>query len=222
MLITFEGIDCSGKETQSNALVENLKNAGKTVIKFSFPCYDTPTGKIISGPYLGKNQESYFDEPSKVDPRVASLYFAADRLFNIDKIKNALKQYDYVIIDRYVYSNMAHQGCKLPEKEQDKFFDFIEMLEFEHLNLPKPDLVIFLRLRCETVVELLKKRKEKSDGHERDLTYLRKAERTYLKLSRRFGFKKIYCEKSGNIDSVEAISKKVLKALEEYERSNKK
>ena len=220
MLITFEGIDCSGKETQSNALIENLKKQGKSVIKFSFPCYESPTGKIISGPYLGKNMESYFEEPSKVDPYVASLYFAADRLYNIKKIKDALRKYDYVIIDRYVYSNMAHQGCKLSSKKQDEFFDFIESIEFEHLKLPKPDLVIFLRLRCETVLKLLKLRKEKQDGHERDLRYLKNAEKTYLKLCNRFGFKKIYCEKMGNIDNIESISKKVLKILNDYERKN--
>ena len=54
MLITFEGTDCSGKETQTNLLVESLKKMGKSVKKFSFPCYDSPTGEIIAGPYLGK------------------------------------------------------------------------------------------------------------------------------------------------------------------------
>lgn len=220
MLITFEGIDCSGKETQSNALIENLKKQGKSVIKFSFPCYDSPTGQIISGPYLGKNMPSYFDEPSKVDPYVASLYFAADRLYNIKKIKDALKRFDYVIIDRYVYSNMAHQGCKLSPSKRNAFFDFIETLEFQHLKLPKPDLVIFLRLKCETVLKLLKLRKEKQDGHEKDLNYLKNAEKTYLTLSNKFGFKKIYCEKMGNIESIETISQKVLNALKDYERKN--
>ncbi|MBQ8234327.1 MAG: thymidylate kinase, partial [Bacilli bacterium] len=53
-LIVIEGTDCSGKETQTNLLIEKLKNDGYNTYKFSFPMYDTPTGKIVGGPYLGK------------------------------------------------------------------------------------------------------------------------------------------------------------------------
>lgn len=222
MLITFEGTDCSGKETQSNLLAERLKKEGKSVKKFCFPCYGTPTGEIIAGPYLGKKGSSFFDSPSHLGPKVASLYFAADRAFNIDPIKKALKKYDYVIIDRYVYSNMAHQGCKLSKKQREEFFDFIRTLEFELLKLPKPDLMIFLYLSASSVQSLLAQRSEKKDAHESDAKYLKRAESTYLDLCKKFGFKKVVCEKNQKILSKTEISDKIFNILKNYERQNKK
>lgn len=222
MLITFEGTDCSGKETQSNLLVEALKNCGKSVKKFSFPCYDSPTGKIIAGPYLGKNGDPFFKSPSTLDPKVASLYFVADRVYNIEPIKKALKKYDCVIIDRYVYSNMAHQGCKLQKKDRSDFFNFIDRLEFDLLKLPKPDLVIFLYLSIPCISSLLNKRNEKQDAHECDKTYLKRAEQTYLELCKKYNFKKILCEKNGKLLSKQEISGKILQIIKKYERQNKK
>ena len=88
-LIVIEGTDCSGKETQSNLLVSALNEKGIKTEKFCFPYYESATGKIVAGPYLGKKDycEGYFAEgATNVDPKVASLYFAADRKYNINKI----------------------------------------------------------------------------------------------------------------------------------------
>ena len=94
-LIVIEGTDCSGKETQTNKLMERLKRDGHKVFKFSFPSYDSPTGRIIGGPYLGKDYicESWFEEGAiNVNPKVASLYYAADRLYNMPKIIEKYEQ----------------------------------------------------------------------------------------------------------------------------------
>ena len=145
-LILIEGTDCSGKETQSKLLKNKIEKDNKTCVYFSFPNYDSPTGKIVGGPYLGKEEisHSYFSEGAvNVNPKVASLYFAADRLYNLETLKKLLKENDYVILDRYTYSNMAHQGEK--EKNKNKrceIYNFIYELEFNLLNLIKPDLVI--------------------------------------------------------------------------------
>ena len=91
-LIVIEGTDCSGKQTQTDILVENLKKLGVKAISFSFPNYASPTGKIIGEAYLGKHSESYFTEGiENVDPRISSLYYAADRAYNIDIIKKHLE-----------------------------------------------------------------------------------------------------------------------------------
>ena len=85
-IILIEGTDCSGKETQSNILEENLIKDGYKVFKMSFPVYDSPTGKIVGGPYLGKESISsgWFKEgANNVPAKVASLYYAADRLYNV-------------------------------------------------------------------------------------------------------------------------------------------
>ena len=87
-IIVIEGTDCSGKETQSVLLEKKLKEQGKKCIKFSFPMYDTPTGKVVGGAYLGKEEisKSYFEEGAvNVDPYVVCLYYAADRKYNINK-----------------------------------------------------------------------------------------------------------------------------------------
>ena len=90
-IIVIEGIDCSGKQTQVELLMDKLNNSGKRCEWFSFPMYNTPTGKIVGGPYLGKSEicQSYFKEgPTGVDPYISCLYYAADRKYNINKILN--------------------------------------------------------------------------------------------------------------------------------------
>ena len=88
-LIVIEGTDCSGKETQATRLLERLLGENIRISRYSFPNYDSPTGKIVGGPYLGKSYicDSWFKEgATNVPPKVASLYFAADREYNIDEI----------------------------------------------------------------------------------------------------------------------------------------
>ena len=99
------------------------------VKKYSFPNYNSTTGKIIGGPYLGKDYicDGWFNEgASNVDPMVSSLYYAADRKYNIWVILEDLKNGFNVVLDRYVYSNMAHQVGKLKTKdEREKMFSWI-------------------------------------------------------------------------------------------------
>ena len=131
-LIVIEGTDCSGKETQTNLVLKKLRENNILIQKFSYPNYNSPTGKIVGGPYLGKKEisVSYFDEgASHVEPKVASLYYAADRKYNIDKITFLLENGMNVIIDRYVYSNMAHQGGKI-ENLKCKELNIIRFLAF--------------------------------------------------------------------------------------------
>ena len=94
-LIVIEGTDSSGKTTQSKLLEENLNKKGIKSVLLSFPMYDTPTGRIISGPLLGKTGESYFNEDaSKIDPKIACLYYAADRYNSLDIIKDYCTLYN--------------------------------------------------------------------------------------------------------------------------------
>ena len=119
-IIVIEGTDCSGKETQSKLLENKLIEIGLKCIRFEFPNYDSPTGKIVGGAYLGKEEisKSLFAEGApNVDPYIACLYYAADRKYNIGKINKYLDDGYCVIIDRYTTSNMAHQGGKIHDKE---------------------------------------------------------------------------------------------------------
>src|SRR5574344_1153867 len=186
-LIVIEGTDCSGKETQSNMLLERLKSNGIKCEKYSFPNYNSPTGKIIGGPYLGKSYicEGWFPEgAAQVDPMVASFYFIADRKYNIPKINFLLANGCNVILDRYTYSNMAHQGGKeTDEVKRNKLYDTLETLEFGIAELPHADIKIFLHMPYEQALILKKNRNEAPDQHESSKEHLINAESAYLEIA---------------------------------------
>lgn len=208
-LIVIEGTDCSGKETQSNLLVEYLNSIGHKTKKFCFPNYNSATGKIIAGPYLGKDGylPPLFEEgASNVDPYCATLLFAMDRKYNIKEILNVLNEGYNVVLDRYVDSNMAHQGAKLESKDQEQMFYFIETLEYQLLKLPKADLPILLYMPIWASKKLKANRPEKPDQHEQDEKYLQKSEDTYLKIAKRRGSKIIECTNGNDILSIKEIS----------------
>lgn len=210
-LIVIEGTDCSGKETQSNLLIEKLKKENIRIEKFSFPNYNSPTGKIIGGPYLGKSYicEGWFEEGApNVDPKVSALYYAADRLYNIDKINFLLDNGVNVILDRYVFSNMAHQGGKIEnEKERNEMYEWLENLEFNLLNLPKPDIGLFLHMPFECSLELKKNREEELDQNEKDKNHLINAENAYKEVAKKYDFYTIECNEGSRIKTIEEINK---------------
>ena len=218
-LLVIEGTDGSGKETQSKKLVEYLKSLNIKVKSYSFPIYASATGRIVGGPYLGKKEigESYFEETSAgVDPLVSSLYYAADRRYNFLKdIESELYKNDIVILDRYIMSNMGHQAGKAKTiKERNKILKFIETLEFDLCELPRPDKVIFLHMPFEATKELRKSR-EAGDGNENSESHLRHAEKTYVDIAKLYNWHYINCIKTkkysslSDIKSVDEISLEV-------------
>lgn len=207
-LIVIEGTDCSGKETQTKLVLKRLREDNILIQNFSYPNYNSPTGKIVGGPYLGRKEisASYFDEGSShVEPKVASLYYAADRKYNIDKITFLLENGMNVIIDRYVYSNMAHQGGKIEDlNERQEMYNFLEKLEFDLLELPRPDIAVFLHMPLRFSLELRSLR-EDLDGHEKDINHLKNAEKAYIEIASRYNFDVIECA-NDKIRTVEDIN----------------
>ena len=216
-LIVVEGTDCSGKETQTNLLMKDLVQKGMRVEKFSFPNYQSPTGKIIGGPYLGKSYigDSWFNEgPTKVDPKVAALYYAADRKYNIYKITFLLENGVNVILDRYVYSNMAHQGGKISDRtEREKVYSWLETLEFDLLELPHADIKIFLHMPYEQAAILKQNRDEPLDLVEQDEEHLKSAESAYIEIADKYNFKTIECTNGSEIKSIESIHTELMDYL---------
>ena len=196
-LIVIEGTDCSGKETQTKMLMEKLIADGNKVTNFSFPMYDTPTGKIVGGPYLGKEYicEGWFPETApNVDPKVSSLYYAADRKYNCPKIEEELAKGNNVILDRYTFSNMAHQGGKIyDDEERNNMYSWLDDLEFKLLRLPKPDICIFLHMPYEAAVILKSNRSEAPDQNEANSEHLKHAEKAYIEIANGYNFKTIEC-----------------------------
>ncbi|MGK0209438.1 MAG: dTMP kinase [Patescibacteria group bacterium] len=144
----------------------------------SFPQYSTPTGKIIGGPYLGKPaiSKSYFPEgASNADAYISTGLFALDRYAAKDEMNSILDSGSHLILDRYVASNMAHQGAKIADDDRLQFFTHVENLEFGLYDLPKPDLTILLTLPYEVSEELNNRRGEAKDGHDLDPNFLKRS-----------------------------------------------
>ncbi len=212
VLIVIEGADGSGKKTQTEMLVDRLNTEGFPAEKMSFPRYYTPTGRIISQCYLGKERTpeegdvAWFGDANSVDPLLASLFYAADRYAAVPEMMAILESGTHLILDRYYQSNMAHQGGKIPDR--DKRLDFFQRLgniELMSLGIPREDRVIFLFVPGEVSKELRKDR-EDSDGHENSPHHLRNAVNVYEDLaSIHETWERVDCAPDGTIDSLRSL-----------------
>ena len=212
-LIVIEGTDCSGKETQTKMLVKRLEKQNIPCVRLCFPNYDSPTGKIVGGPYLGKDYicECWFKEGAvNVDPKVSSLYYAADRKYNVKAIEELIDKGINVILDRYVYSNLAHQGGKIKDrKEREEMYNWLNKLEFDLLELPEADIKVFLHMPYEVACELKKGREEKPDQHELSKEHLLMAEEAYKEIAEIYSFKIIECSSNNLPRTIEEIGEEL-------------
>ena len=213
-LIVLEGIDGSGKETQSNLLEKKLKEKGREVMHISFPDYESPSSALVKM-YLkgdfGKN-------PEDVNPYAASLFYAVDRFASYRmKWKDFYEKGGIVIADRYTTSNMVHQMTKYEDEVNRKdFLSWLEKTEYGELELPRPDLVILLDIPLAVSENLVKERAKKGgsmDIHEQHLDYLRKCHDAYRQLVALYHWKRIPCTEEGRLRSIEDIGKDVEKAV---------
>lgn len=208
-IISIEGTDGSGKATQTMELVKNLRKKGIPCERISFPRYHTPTGRVISQTYLGKKRKSeegdvaWFGKADKVDPKIASLYYVADRLAAKDEIMEIINSGKHLILDRWVESNMAHQGAKeIDQEKRNSVIKFIHDLEYGLLKFPRPDLTIFLYVPHKVGVELKKSSGEEQDEHEKSMRHLRRAEGVYPQLAKKFGWVTINCAPDRTMNSL--------------------
>ena len=211
-IIVIDGTDCSGKETQSKMLLERLKLDNYKVNRLEFPVYDSPSGRIVGGPYLGKEEicEGWFPEGApKVDWKTASLYFAADRRYNLPYILEELNKNDVLILDRYVFSNMGYQVSKLEDPlERKKAFEWLLHLEFDMLELPRPDGLIILKMPIE-FQDIIKTNRKALDQLEKSREAQMQAYQTYMEMSLMYNASVIECVKDGSIRSKEDINEEV-------------
>lgn len=185
LFIVIEGTDGAGKATQVALLARRMRDDGLPTETIAFPRYDTPTGKIVKQ-YL--NNE--FGPALEIDPRVASKFYADDRLAAADEMYACLhgdpttgKAPHNLIADRYNKANPAHQGSKIPRAEdRKKFYEWLDDLEFAQNDIPRPDLVIVLHVPAEVSMARVEKRGNAKDGHE-NLEHLKTTERMYLEIA---------------------------------------
>lgn len=183
--ITIEGGDGSGKGTQARLLVDWLREQGKDVLELDFPQYDQPSAlyatRYLNGEYGGAN-----DVPADL----ASLTYAIDRFSTKQKVDDFLQKPDGIVIaNRYVASNMAHQGTKFDDfTRRRQFYDEIMHLEYEILGIARPDINIVLLVPSAISQANVDKKDTRSytdkkrDIHEADADHLEKAKRNYEEL----------------------------------------
>ena len=160
MLIVLEGLDGAGKSTQVKKLKEYLTERCGELVYIHFPRYDAP----VYGDLIGRFLQGEFGAIDAVHPQLVALLFAEDRHGAAPMMREALEAGKVVLLDRYVYSNIAYQGAKLPAgPERRKLRDWIFDTEFGEFNLPEPDLNLFLDVPIGFVEKSLAAHREGDD-----------------------------------------------------------
>lgn len=213
-LIVIDGVDASGKETQTRLLKERLVSEGKKVRTVSFPAYENPSSTLVRmylNGELGTN-------PDDVNAYAASSFFAADRYVTYKQ--DWKKDYDdcdtVILADRYVSSNMIHQAGKIKsESEKSDFMDWLNDFEYNKYGLPKPDITLFLDMPVECGQRLMRERANKIDGsdtkdiHESNTDYLYESYNTAVRAAEKYGWHRISCAIEGRIRTVEEINNEI-------------
>lgn len=140
-IIVIEGLDGSGKATQTKILCEKFSALGKKVTKLEFPNYESPAAAPVKMYLDGE----FGDKPDDVNAYAASAFYAVDRVASYLQFwKKECDNGGVILSDRYVTSNIIYQMSKLPKEEWNSFIDWLNDFEYEKLGIPKPDLVIYL------------------------------------------------------------------------------
>ena len=178
-LIVLEGLDGSGKGTQTELLQAHLKQAGYRTRVIDFPNYRSEGSALVRFYLDGKLGK----KPDDTTAYAASMFFAADRYVSYvnEWRDDYLRDETVVIANRYTTANAYHQLAKMPEEDWKAFLDWLWDFEFGRLGLPEPDGVILLDMPESVSTALVRKRSEATgrvmDIHEQDTGYLTRCRR---------------------------------------------
>lgn len=193
-LIVLEGIDGSGKSSQYARICRRLDEDSISYHHIVFPRYDKESSALLRL-YL---QGEFGSDPDAVNAYTASTFFAVDRFASYrDDWGEAYRQGCLILSDRYTTSNAVHQGSKLPTELLPEYFGWLSDLEYNRMQLPKPDLVIYLETTLEISVKRMRRRENvtgtHADIHEKNTDYLEKCLQTAEFACDFFGWKRIAC-----------------------------
>lgn len=210
-LIVIDGLDGSGKATQTKLLVNRLKKEGYQVAVTDFPQYYTS----FFGKMVGRYLAGEFGKAKQVNPYLASILYALDRWEAKDEMEKWLKEGRIIISNRYVSANQIHQTGKIKgEKEKDKFLKWLEEMEFKMLGIPRPNLILFLNVPFRIGQRLVIKKGTrgymggvKRDIHESSKSHLTAAQKQVFDLVKKYtNWRKIDCIKNGKLLAREEIA----------------
>lgn len=222
-IIAIEGTDGSGKQTQTEKLIEKLLSEGYNVYSTSFPNYSSGSSAPVRM-YLNGDMGS---APGDVSAKAASMLFAVDRYVTYKKeFEKLYDRKDTVFVfDRYTASNIIHQGSKLMTESSvdmrklEDFVYWVNCLEHEELEIPKADITIYLNVPLDYTKALRKDRVNKIDNgtkqdiHESDDTYLKNCAVTGMCAAKLLKWDVVECVESGVMRSIEDISEEIWKII---------
>jgi len=199
-LIVLEGLDGSGKSTQIDLIKKYFEKNNLTYEYIHFPIYtENESGGVIAAYLRGE-----YGDINAVDPVFVANIMAMNRFQYLPQLQRYLQDNDVVLLDRYVFSNMAYQGAKYDTETQAQIMrDWINEFEFGFLELPYPDLNIFFDVSIESIEKRLEEKREgddrtylngKIDIHEKDIEFQKRVRENYLKLKNYQGYKIIATE----------------------------
>ncbi|OGZ78739.1 MAG: hypothetical protein A2358_02980 [Candidatus Staskawiczbacteria bacterium RIFOXYB1_FULL_37_44] len=224
----FEGIDGCGKATQTRLLTEYFGQEGFDVEKIDFPQHGERSSAMVDDYLTGK-----YGESKSVPEKVASIFYATDRYDASFKIKKWLDEGKIVVSDRYLVSNIGHQGGKVVNDAEKwkNYVNWLYDLEYGIFGIPKPDYTFILKTSAEFSMKLANKitdpeKKQtrinylgddkKQDIHEKDGSHLENALKSYLIAAKEFpnDFAVVECLENGEMLPAEIINKKIINIIE--------
>jgi dTMP kinase len=215
--IVLEGIDGSGKHTQIELLVRALVSRGVEFAQAGFPNYDGFFGKLVARFLNGD-----FGGLDAVDPHFSALLYAGDRLESKPQLESELAEGKTIVADRYVASNLAHQGARTHPEKRAAFLRWLKQLEYEIYSLPHEDLVIYLRVPAAEAQQLVAKKGKREytqlerDIQEANIAHLEAASAVYDELAKQPEWVTIECYDANakKLRTPGAIHKDVVAAVE--------
>ena len=185
MLVVLEGLDGAGKSTQVKKLRTYLESLFGSLEYVHFPRYDAP----VYGDLISRFLRGDFGSNESVHPQLVALLFAEDRHGAAPQMRKTLAAGGHILLDRYVYSNIAYQCAKLSDPEEtEKLRDWVFNTEYGDFELPKPDLNIFLDVPISFVESKLKSARAGQDReyleggqdiHEADIEFQKRVRAMY-------------------------------------------
>ena len=216
-LIVLEGIDGSGKSSQYRRICKKLERDGIDFYHTVFPRYDKESSALLRA-YLNGEFGSL---PKDVNAYTAATFFAVDRFASYkDDWGKIYENGGLIFSDRYVTSNIVHQGCKVEETGLEAFFNWLTDLEYVKMCLPKPDLVIYLDTSTEISVRRMRARESETnthaDIHEKDVEYLEKCLKTAQRACEYFNWTRIdYLDKNGLERDIDEKNEEIYRIIKE-------
>lgn len=217
IFIAIEGSDGSGKAVQHAKLVERLQNDGYAVATYDFPQYTQESSYFVRQ-YLN----GAYGNLDEIGPYTASLFYALDRFEAAKAIKQDLAEGKVVLANRFMASNLAHQGSKLATPEERRgFYIWLDNLEFKLLGIPRPQLSIVLRVPAHISATLLQNRTKPShlnkeqDIHENNLSHLRQTVTIYDELCHLFpkDYIRIDCVRNNKLMDIDTIHELIYQSI---------